>query len=569
MFMAKRIWRSITVVFVICLVIMTFHNASVFAQSYPEIIRVGLYFGSSSASNVALSAKSGIEAGYYNGNEFITLLTEKGGSQLIFRKDSYFIKSASGSITEYDPNEGVPFEGETYGPYHIQIGDKVKDLASAQKLCSDYKSVGVIAYPVFEDGWSVWTGFYSDIDKANKDLPDLSSKLGDISLKVIDRSGSRIIAYSSNFEPLLIFGDTKYKLTVRPNNSNNPKVISVNSKPYRGEIELRRFSDSDMTVINVVNIEEYLYGVVPREIEADSPMEALKAQAVAARTFAYKSMGSYKKWDFDVVNTVASQVYGGYNDEKASTNKAVDETKGIKALYNGSVISMHYFSSSGGMTEDNINVWGSDVPYLKSVVDPYESGTSYNYNWTRTFTAEDIKMKLFISGVDIGDIITMVADEYTPAGRVNKLRIVGTKGSITYSKEDIRIILGDNGNYLPSRMFTINTSGTGTGSGTVSVVSADGKTTLNVFGTKAVTSSGVYDILSSSGSVKAMGSDSTAVITGNGSGSGSISPGTFVLTGKGWGHGVGMSQEGAKGLARNGYTYDQILKHYFTGITIE
>jgi len=566
--MTRRIWRSITAVIVICFVFLTFQNTIVFAQSYPEIIRVGLYFGSASASSVALSAKSGIEAGYYNGSEFITLLAEKGGSQLIFRKDAHFIKSASGSVTEYDPYEGIPFEGETFGPYHIQIGDKTADLALAQKLCSDYKAAGVVAYPVFENGWSVWTGFYSDIDKANKDLPNLSAKLGDISLKVIDRSGSRIIVYSSSFEPLLIFGDTNYKLTVRPNNSNDPKVISVNSKPYRGEIELRRFSDSDMTVINVINIEEYLYGVVPREIEADSPMEALKAQAVAARTFAYKSMGSYKKWDFDVVNTVSSQVYGGYNDEKATTNKAVDETKGIKALYNGSLISMHYFSSSGGMTEDNKYVWGTDIPYLKSVVDPYESGNSYNYNWTRTFTAEEIKMKLFISGVEIGDIITMVADEYTPAGRVNKLRIVGTKGSITYSNEDIRIILGDNGNYLPSRMFTINTSGSGTGSGTVSVISADGKTTLNVFGTKAVTSSGVYDILSSSGSVKVMGSDSTSVISSSAA-TGNIPAGTFVLTGKGWGHGVGMSQEGAKGLARNGYTYDQILKHYFTGITVE
>ncbi|NLE25058.1 MAG: SpoIID/LytB domain-containing protein [Clostridiaceae bacterium] len=318
-----------------------------------------------------------------------------------------------------------------------------------------------------------------------------------------------------------------------------------------------------MTVINIVDLEQYLYGVVPREIESYAPMEALKAQAVAARTFALRSLGSYKKWDFDVVNTVSSQVYGGYSDEKASTNQAVDETKGKKALYNGNLISMHYFSSSGGMTEDNINVWGSDVPYLKSVVDPYEAENSYNYNWSRTFTAADIKMKLFISGVEIGDIVTMVADEYTPAGRVKKLRIVGTSGSITYSNEDIRIILGENGGYLPSRMFTINSAGSGTGSGTTSVISADGKSTLNIYGNKAVTSSGVYDILSSTGPVKIMGSDNSAVITGN------VAAGTFVLTGKGWGHAVGMSQEGAKGFAQDGYTYDQILKHYFTGITVE
>lgn len=563
--MPKKSWRYVAVIIVLCLVFLTFQNNGAFAKTYPENIRVGLYFGSASASSVALSTKSGLEIGYYKDNKFNTLLTEIGGAQSIFRKDAYFIKSSSGVISEYNPNEGMPFDGETYGPYHIQIGDKVADLASAQKLCSDYRAAGVIAYPVLEDGWSVWTGFYSDSDKTSKDIPNINSKLGGKILKVINQSNTRIILYNSSFEPLLIFGDANLKLTIRPNSSNNPQLISVNSKQYRGEIELRRFSDSDMTVINIVDLEHYLYGVVPREIESYAPIEALKAQAVAARTFAYRSMGSYKKWDFDVVNTVSSQVYGGYSDEKATTNQAVDETKGKKALYNGNLISMHYFSSSGGMTEDNINVWGSNVPYLKSVADPYEAENSYNYNWSRTFTAADIKMKLFISGVEIGDIVTMVADEYTPAGRVKKLRIVGTSGSITYSNEDIRIILGENGGYLPSRMFTINSagSGSGIGSGTTSVISADGKSTLSIYGNKAVTSSGVYDILSASGPIKVMGSDNSAIVTGN------VATGTFVLTGKGWGHAIGMSQEGAKGFAQDGYTYDQILKHYFTGITVE
>lgn len=561
--MLKKSWRYVAVIIALCFVFLTIQSNGAFARTYPEDIRVGLYFGSASASSVALVTKSGLEIGYYKDNKFITLLTEKGGAQSIFRKDAHFIKSSSGVISEYNPNEGIPFDGETYGPYHIQIGNKVADLAAAQKLCSDYRAVGIIAYPVLEDGWSIWTGFYSDPDKANKDLPNLTSKLGGNALKVINQSASRIIVYNGSFEPLLIFGDTNLKLTARPNSTNSPRLISVNSKQYRGEIELRRFSDSDMTVINTVNLEQYLYGVVPREIESYAPIEALKAQAVAARTFAYRSMGSYKKWDFDVVNTVSSQVYGGYNDEKAATNQAVDETKGKKALYNGSLISMHYFSSSGGMTEDNTNVWGSNIPYLKSVEDPYEAENSYNYNWSRTFTAADIKMKLFISGVEIGDIVTMVADEYTPAGRVNKLRIVGTSGSITYSNEDIRIILGENGGYLPSRMFTINSSGSGSGSNTTSVISADRKSKLNVYGNKAVTSSGVYDILSASGPVKVMGSDNSAIITGN------VVAGTFVLTGKGWGHAIGMSQEGAKGFARNGFTYDQILKHYFTGITVE
>lgn len=533
------------------------------AQSYPETVRVGLYFGDTAAANVSFTAKSGLEIGYYSNGSFVKLFSEEGGKQAIIRKDSHFIQSSSGSVTEYDPQEGVPFEGETFGPYHIQIGDPVPDFASAQGVCSACKSAGILAYPVFENGWLVWTGFYSDAIKANEALQDISAKLPGTGLKVINPSASRMIVYSSSFEPRMIFGATDVKLVVRPSEANDPRVVSVNGKRYRGEIELRRFTGSDMTVINIINIEQYLYGVVPLELEPTAPIEALKAQAVAARTFTYRSMGSYKKWDFDVTNTTSSQVYGGYDAEKSSTNQAVDATKGKKLLYNGQLASVHYFSSSGGMTEDSKYVWGNDVPYLKSVPDPYEAGNSYNYTWSRTFTADQIKLKLFVSGVEIGDIVDMIAEEYTPAGRVRKLKIIGTAGTITYTNEDIRIILGDSG-YLPSRMFTINSGSSGQGS-TASVYTESGTAAVNLSGAKAVTSSGTFDV--SGSPVTVLGASGSAVITG--SGSSNVPKGTFVLTGKGWGHGVGMSQEGAKGFARNGYTYDQILKHYFTGVTVE
>lgn len=561
--MRKRIRLFVSVVATLSIICMYFFNVTSAAASYPETIRVGLYFGSSSASNVAFNSKAGLEIGYYLNGQFVTLKAVEGGQQLIVRKDSYYIKSSAGAISEYNPSEGIPFDGETYGPYHIQIGDSFSDYASAVSMANLVSGSGIKAYPVFDDGWFLWTGFYSDALKAGEDIQNLAAKLGTTNLKVINPSGSRFIVYDANFSPYFIFGSSTCKLTVRPSAANNPKVLSVNSKQYRGEIELRRFSDSDMTVINVINIEEYLYGVVPREIGASSPMEALKAQAVAARTYAYMNMGSYKKWDFDVVNTVNSQVYGGYDDENPNSNKAVDETRGKKVLYNGSLASLFYFSSSGGMTEDNVNVWGNDIPYLKSVPDPYESGTSYNYNWSVTLTAEDIKMKLFLSGVDIGDILSMTAEEYTPAGRVNKLKITGTKGSITYTKEDIRRILGDNGNYLPSRMFTISTSGSsGQGSSVAYVSSGSSKTTVNVYNSRVVSASGIKSI-SGSGVVNVIGASGIKTITGN------IPAGTYILTGKGWGHGVGMSQEGAKGLAKMGYNYEQILKHYFTGVTVE
>lgn len=559
--MKNRSWLYLLISLSVFVLIIS--NTSAFALSYPESVRVGLYFGSSSAANVSLKAKSGLEIGYYQNGQFVSILAVAGGQQAVVRKDAYFIKTSSGSLTEYNPTEGVPFTGETFGPYHIKIGDNLSDFSSAQGLVNTLKQSGVSAYPAYENNWGVWTGFYADKDTADKEMLNLSAKLNSTPLSVVIPSSSRLIAYNNDFEPSFIFGSADLKLIARPDSSNNPRVISINGKQYRGEVEFRRFSNSDMTVINIINIEEYLYGVVPGEIESYSPIEAIKAQAVAARTYTYLSMGKYKKWDFDVVNTVDSQVYGGFDIEHPATNRAVEETKGKKVLYNGKLASLFYFSSSGGMTEDNINVWGSSIPYLKSVPDPYEAGNSYNYTWTRTMTAADIKMKLFLSGVEIGDIISMTVEEYTPAGRANKLKIVGTQSSITYYKEDIRKILGSNGYYLPSRMFAINSGGAAGGNGIVSVISADGQSSVNVYGTKAVTSTGVLDISTGAGSLKIFGSETSSVITGT------IPSNTYVLTGKGWGHAIGMSQEGAKGFAKNGYTYDKILMHYFTGVTVE
>jgi stage II sporulation protein D len=562
--MRKKLKILVLALLIISLPVLFPSNIQSFANTYPEIIRVGLYFGTSSASNVSFNSKSGLEAGYYKNGQFTALISQTGGQQVIVRKDSYFIMSPGGILEEYNPNEGVPYSGQTFGPYHIQIGGNVPDITSAKNLSDQLNQKGIEAYPVFEDGWKVWTGFYSDRVKADADINNIRGEVGDVSLSIVGPSDNRLIIYNTKFKPLMIFGPDNLYLTVRPNDSNNLKILSVNGKNYRGEIEIRRFPDSDLTVINVINIEEYLYGVVPKEIGYSSPLEALKAQAVAARTYAYRSMGSYAKWDFDVVNTVLSQVYDGYDAERPSTNRAVDETKGKKVLYNGKPASLFYFSSSGGMTEDNVYVWGSDIPYLKSVPDPYESGTSYNYNWTRTFTAEDIKLKLFLSGVEIGDIITMEALEYTPAGRVNSLRITGTKGSITYYRENIREILSDSSGYLPSRMFTISSdNSSGSQNNIVSVISDSGKANINVYGTKVITSQGIQSIASASGALKIRGKDTTAIITGT------VPTGTFVLTGKGWGHGVGMSQSGAIGFAQNGYTYDQILTHYFKGTVVE
>lgn len=541
------------------------------AASWPDTVKVGIYYGNDTVDNVSFSSKAGLEVGSYSGDTFQTILSVQGGSTIIIRKDAYIIKSSSGITSPYDPSEGKPYEGDTLGPYHIQVGGGVQDYETARQLADALLEYEIIAYPAYDNGWYVWTGFYDDEDLASSEMADLAARLGSPDVKVIAPSNSRLVVQSSHAEPFLVFTDGQARLRVKPISANNPCVLAVNGKQYRGEFEIRRYLDSDLTVINIVNIEEYLYGVVPKELEASAPLEALKAQAVAARTYTYKNLGKYAKWGFDLVDTTSDQVYEGYEAEKQASNMAVDQTRGKKILYNGDVISAFYFSSSGGMTEDCVNVWGTSLPYLKSVPDPYESGKSYNYNWTKTFTAEELRQILYQSGVDIGDIVSVSVEEVSAAGRPIKLKFTGTRGTVTYYRQDGRTILG-----LPSNYYTISTSAGSTStapkkSGGAYAMASDGSmNSIELAGSTVITASGTQT-LSDKGALSAVSASGvSSLASSSSSGSATTVKGdVYVFTGKGWGHGVGMSQEGAKGFALQGYTYEQILKHYFTGVTIE
>lgn len=545
--------RYMAIAFAIIFVIIIPESFSAAAQ-YPDTVRIGLNNMSTSVSSVSVSAVKGIEIGYLNNNTFILLIDQKDSQPLVIRKDSHFVKTSQGQVIEYSPTEGVPYEGTLIGPWHIKIGDNTPDFMTAQSLVEVLMKSDIKAYVAYENGWQVWTGFYQDQKTAEARVTQLIDILKTDNIKVIPESSQRLAIYDTSFNVLMVYGGTNGYMQVYPKQENNPNVMSINGKRYRGYLEIRRYSDSDLTLINILDIEKYLYGVVPYEIEPDAPLEAIKAQAVAARTYAYRNIGSsiYQKWGYDMLDTVKSQVYKGYDGERTTTNQAVDETKGKKMLYNGKLAQVFYFASSGGMTANVKEVWGGTIEYLLSVPDPYESETSYNYIWEKVLTAEEIKKILFISNVEIGDILSVSAEEFSPSGRVTKLRITGTQGSITYYNEDTRTIFS-----LNSQKYTIQSAGN------VVVKADDGSLkTLALDGRYVASASGVSTLSAANTSM-------TVVGAGNNVHKVNMSSNQYVFNGKGWGHGVGMSQEGAKGFARNGYTYDQILKHYYTGITIE
>lgn len=526
------------------------------AVEVPDKIRIGLYFEGTAVSSFTVSAQKGVEVGYYSGSNFVSIYSEPTMSGLTIRKDAYFV-NAGGKLTEYKLTDKTIPQGEKLGPYHIKVGKDYADINSANMAVSDLKSKGIPAFIVYTGIWQVWTGFYTDQNTAQADLMgNIQPKVFGTALSVIQPTSTGIVITTGAGDNVVIFGTDITKLVVRPLKENTPYVFKLNGNDnltYRGELEVRRFTGSDMTLINVVPSEQYLYGVVPAEIGSGSHMEALKAQAVAARTYMLNNLGKHGKYGFDLCATTSCQVYKGYKGEYASTNKAVDETAGKKLTYNGKPAQVFYFASSGGRTEDVKNVWGSDIPYLKSVEDKYESKTSWHYNWEVKLSAQKISETLKSRGYDLGEILSMTVTKTSETGRVTELVIKGTKGQRIYTREGCRTVFS-----LDSQWYTI------TSDADISVRSADDSVKkTQIAGSKVMTASGLKDLpKGNSSTIKVLGADGQKKTI-------SAVPQNYVLTGKGWGHAVGMSQEGAKGMAKEGYNYEQILTHYFPGTKVE
>ena len=216
--------------------------------------------------------------------------------------------------------------------------------------------------------------------------------------------------------------------------------VEIFGKKYRGGLKFLK-NASSITVVNYLNMEEYLMGVVPNEMSASWNIEALKAQAVAARSFAYSNYSKFTPYGFNLTSDTRSQVYGGYNTENERSNQAVAQTKGIVGYYNRKIAQLIYNASSGGKTESSANVWGGNIPYLIAQNDPYSINNPYQ-NWSFSMTATEIENVLKSRGKNIGNLVGIRLDEVSPNGYILKITFVGDKSSVTFSKDNIRASLG-------------------------------------------------------------------------------------------------------------------------------
>ncbi|RZM75311.1 SpoIID/LytB domain-containing protein [Leptolyngbya iicbica] len=264
--------------------------------------------------------------------------------------------------------------------------------------------------------------------------------------------------------------------------------VFIGDRWYRGRV-LVMSNGSGVTAINYVDLEQYLYSVVGSEMPASWPLEALKAQAVAARSFALHRRNQSRSPYYDVGSTTAYQVYGGLADETQSTQAAVEGTRSQVLTYGGQVIEAVFHSSSGGHTENVEDIWSQPLPYLRGVQD-FDAGAPV-FEWVRTFSSDEFSRLM----PDVGRLISALPQRTTPQGRVREILVEGDRGARTFTGNDFRNALG-----LRSTLFSISVAG-----------------------------------------------------------------GQVQVRGRGFGHGIGMSQWGAHNMAQQGYTYQQILGHYYQG----
>lgn len=249
----------------------------------------------------------------------------------------------------------------------------------------------------------------------------------------------------------LTFGKSDAAVTAGGRPASKAAVVQRVTVPVSGLVHVIRKGGAAL-VINQVDLEEYVKGVVPAEVNSSWHPEMLKAQAVAARTYAlYQQMLSATR-DYDVVASIQDQVYRGKQGIDAAVLKAVEDTRGLVLTYQGAPIYAAFSSTAAGLTEDAVNVWSKDYPYLKGVECPFDLASPY-YQWTASFRRELLEQNLRQQGFPIGTITALTPSSFSRGGRVATLRVVHTEGELLLRGEELRKAVG----YMvvPSTQFTV------------------------------------------------------------------------------------------------------------------
>lgn len=357
----------------------------------------------------------------------------------------------------------------------------------------------------------------------------------------LDESGGLVFKRSDGSR---IIGGTLLSLTCSNHSSDYIELLTAKSYPYREGMEFT-LSGTTIKTVNVIQVENYLKSVVPAESYPSWGKEALKAQAVAARSYVMEALS--RIGNSEVTDTTAFQKYNGMK-EASSTTVAVNETKGMVLSYGGKTISALFSSTNGGYSELSSNVWnGDNPPYYASRPDPYDAKVPDYKNWTVSYSADQVQQMLQKYGINVGSIKDLQILSTFPSGRIQDLAIIGSWNVSHLGKNAARSYFG-----LKSALYKVTNNqkvyilnGTGT--------KQEGIIQGNYVASSTITkqSTGELVVLASNGTTKTIPATPT-----------------FTFTGSGFGHGIGMSQFGAMQMANEGKTYIEILTFYYPNASL-
>jgi stage II sporulation protein D len=229
-------------------------------------------------------------------------------------------------------------------------------------------------------------------------------------------------------------------------------VIYAGDKLYRGGLEVKS-RDGKLMVVNTLDLEAYLYGVVPKEAPATWEMAALRAQAIIARTYALYKRARNGNGDYDVAaQYVRDQHYDGYGAEHPRTTQAVNDTRGLVLTCYGELIPTYYHAESAGSTENSEHVWSAAHPCLRAVKTPMHPASPYR-RWTADVALPDVRAALAKSGHAIGNIRSLQPIQWSPSGRIMAIKVIHNRGEHVIRGTDFRMALGPE--VIRSTRFTV------------------------------------------------------------------------------------------------------------------
>ncbi len=234
-----------------------------------------------------------------------------------------------------------------------------------------------------------------------------------------------------------------------------PSAVLVNNKPYRGLAELS-VADKGILVVNQLPLEEYLVGLINCEISSAWPIDAVKAQAIIARTYAVNRKMARSALPYHLESSVMDQVYDGSLIEDSRSRRAVQDTAGQVLVYGGAVIQAFYHSSCGGRTEASENVWGASLPYLKGVECQYCLTSPTGTVWEYKLSLPEIEERLRAGGHKVAGLYDIKPGPLNSRGRLKQVILQATKGGGAISGDQFRKAVGYG--VIKSTRFTVKNS---------------------------------------------------------------------------------------------------------------